>query len=409
MSSTKLLLAAAIVAVVAVSAPAPATAQNTSLTLALDLDGDPNTPTDCKFETNSDGIEATGSMIYALGSFPQSSSCGQGGGNGTTGPAEITMTPSGNVPLNAGDPIAFQWSATADACRFDGSSLNGVNVSGWENSGSACWGSSDCAAAHSVSYPSAAAGIYTFSLSCVSGTPDPGGVGSSTDTHTRTVTVNGGGTTPPTPGSCTGPAGTTRQTTVTLAAMASTPKYPNVPNVDTWADIFGQGWVPGVQPLHWPGYSGAGVKLYVKNNHFIALKFTVPQGYPTSSAATGWAPYGEFESNSSAVTQGMTWAMTISEECGDFNDDVAPASREACYAEFTRPQNPHILWMVGQGGSYPGACFLTPGTTYYLNIMPASLSNPSNGLCTQGTCRVNLQNSGVFDNGRECTPQDPCG
>lgn len=350
----------------------------------------------CDF--NTPGISISGSTANSIdteqGYFDiANSDCPTGGGN--TGQADITKlqtTPSSPATVNPGDVVGIKWSAIADICRYDGSFLPGP-VSGWQTSGDACIGASNCATGGLISQALTAPGTYTFKLTCTSGAH-----GSQLQTQAiKQATVQVAGA-PPNP-TCVAPSGLTQQTTATIADMAGYPVHADV-NVENWLDVFGFTWqtIP-TEHYGWPGVAASGTKLYINKNQYVALKFTVPSNYTITNPITA-DPRGTFKTNASAVTNGVNWAVSISPDCGDFVRPAYGQPRNKCYAEYSTSQGATLSWVVtNPGAPMSGFCNLNPGQPYYLNIVAAPLSNPTQSNCTGSFCKVNFQQGGSIGSG----------
>ena len=348
----------------------------------------------CDFITT--GISISGANASNIDTAPNgefdfvNSDCPMGGGGSTNIPAvSIDQIP---LSINENENISFNWHATsADVCRFDGSALPG-QVAGWEESGYACVGAADCEAGGNINQGLSVSGTYKFSLTCLSAAYQ-----AQPQTAFRQVQVNG--TAPPPNPSCVAPAGITQQTTATLADMSGYPIHTDVAVVD-WLDVFGFTWQTTPPTYYgWPGVAASGTKLYVNKNQYLALHFTVPQNYPRTSATTG-DPRGSFKTNASAVTNGVNWSISITPDCGDFTQPAFGQPGNKCYAQYSTSQGDTLVWVVTDPNTpISGFCNLNPGESYYLNIIAAPLSNPTQSNCTGSVCKVNFQQGGTISSG----------
>lgn len=379
-------ICALLVSMAAVATPSAGAAAPT-----LELNYGGQTP--CIFNTTS-GVSVVGSqagVISANGVF--GSGCPSGGG--ATGPAALTLTaaPAG---VDVNDSAVVTWSATADVCHYDGTSLPQV-LAGWPNaSGDACVGASDCAVTHNYNATFASSGTYTFGLKCYSGAH---GVQNQTSVaKTAVVTVDGG--TPPPSTTCVAPSGLTRQMTGTLQDFTGLKNLSNT-DMTQWSEVFGIDWQT-YKRYAWPGLAGTGSKMFVNKDRYLSLAFTVPANFPIYNPAT-FKPSGGFLTNWSAVTNNVDWAVSISEDCGDFMQPASSNPDYKCYANYNTNQGSTLNWVVSlENARVAGTCNLTRGHTYYFNIIAAPLNNPTQSNCPGGSgsvCKVNFQNKGLFVNG----------
>lgn len=349
------------------------------------LDLDYGGATHCLFQTTN-GVNVSGtnaSVITAVGNF--TSGCPTGGGD--TPPAAVTLsvTPS-TIQLN--DPALISWSATADICRYDGTSLP-ASVPGWSTSGDACIGASDCAAGGNVSQSFSVGGNYTFKLTCTSGAS--GQQQQTTAVQVKSLDVQGG--TPPT--ACVAPAGLTRQLTGTISRPSTADMTPGA-DLTSWGNTFGWYFYTTGEHFTWPGIVNNNIKFYIQENHYIALEFTVPNDFPLYDGI-GQELYGSMNQNASWIYTGP-FTVTISQECGDFSPPAVGEPNYYCYRELSGSQGA-VGWAVRPQGSGPtGLCPLAQGETYFLNITPAPLGQPTQGAddCASNSCAINLNNGGFF-------------
>lgn len=366
-------------AMASVSVGANAQQQANPVKLQLDYDGG-----SCTFVTD-DGVtinNPTADTIKASGEF--GAGCSVGGG-GATGPASVSVT-TNHATREVGESATITWSANADVCSYDGSTLPEA-VPQWKSSGYACTDSSSCTGG-SFSHTFNTAGVYNFKLTCNSGPND-------SKTSTATVTVGD----PPSNDTCVAPAGLTRDQTGTIAYSSGVNQ--ETVDVTSWQAVYGHR--TGMPDLGWPGYFNRDVKMTIKKNHYWALKFKVGDLYPFYGTWGGTVgPYGTWESNATNVTYGVKWTLSISPQCGDFVRPAAPDPRRACYAEYTITTANELLWLVADGSTNPlaYACTLRRGQSYYLNILPAPLGDPLNNTgagCNQSSCQGNFAHKGNYD------------
>ena len=384
--TTKAMLLAAAIGLLASTGHATQPQQAPDLKLTYDSGA-----STCLFHTDN-GVSVSGSLpqtVEASGTFDPS--CNIGGG-GNTGPASVSVT-AGQSTLNVGDSTTINWAINGDVCRYDGSSLP-EPVTGWKTSGYACTTAGTCNNGN-LYHTFNTSGVYTFRMTCNSGVND-------SKVSTATVTVG----TPPPSGNCVAPTGLTRDSTGTIATSSGF----NSETVDVtkWRGVYGHR--PASPDLQWPGYFNRDVKVTINRDHYWALEFTVGANYPYYGGGYNGSvgPYGTWTSNSSNVTTGVRWTLSLSEDCGDFPTtaelDAMPSYKRVCYQEYRSTTAQKLLWLVAQTGQYPApnSCTLRRGKTYYLNILPAPLGDPLNNSengCNQPTCKGNFLTSGNYNNG----------
>lgn len=372
----------------ALASPSSALAQNTVIHLNY---GAGQT---CNFLTQ--GISISGTNASSIETQPNgqfdfvNSDCPTGGGN--TGVASVVLSATPAV-IDENQPSHITWTATADVCRYDGSVLPGA-VAGWQTSGYACIGSDACASGGNINQVFTVSGTYNFKLTCLSGAYS----GQPQTQISKSATVQVNGTTPPNP-TCVAPQGLTQQTTGTLADMAGYPVHSDV-DVTDWLDVFGFTWQTFPPTYYgWPGIAASGTKLYINKNQYVSLHFTVPSDYTLTNPTTS-NPRGSFKTNASAVTNGVHWAVSITPDCGDFNQPAYGQPGNKCYAEYSTSQGDTLVWVVTNPNTpISGFCNLNPGESYYLNIVAAPLSNPTQSNCPSSVCKVNFQQSGTISSG----------
>ncbi len=271
------------------------------------------------------------------------SNCPQGGGNTGTAAVSLSATPAS---INAGETAQITWSATADVCRYDGSSLPAA-LSNWQTSGYACVGASECQAGANYSATFNTAGNYTLKLTCLSGGQN--GQIATQQFKTATVQVGGGG------GgggggsaNCVAPAGLTRQASGQISSSGG--QGMKTVNLDSFANVFGWDPYQKVGGTQWPGLSNIDIKVTVKQNEYWSLPFQVGNSYPyygTWNNDVG--PYGTWTTNPTNTTQGVKWTISITPECGDFNQSGGSAPPE-CYKEYTTSTAQSLIWVVAEQG-----------------------------------------------------------
>lgn len=204
--------------------------------------------------------------------------------------------------------------------------------------------------------------------------------------------LGGGG--PPT-ASCVAPPGLSRQTSGMIADPAGTVPLLNV-DVTDFGRVFGYDFgVDTWTNTSWPAINGTTPKLYVHSGNYWAMAFTVPSNYPYYAGGSG--PWGQLAtSNMTAVTPGMSWSLSLSADCGDF--DQAGSVQPACYVTTYPGSGPALYWGVLPTGTPPpaGLCGLHRGQTYYFNVAPGALGSNHANACSGPECTLNVTHSGNF-------------
>ncbi|MGA9422310.1 MAG: hypothetical protein WBW61_08090 [Rhodanobacteraceae bacterium] len=314
----------------------------------------------CTFVTDSSGIHldpATGHLL-ANGTF------GSGCQTSAVDP-NFTDPLAGDIPASVvtGANLTLGWSvANATSCVYNGSSFPaGFSSPDWPTTGSACNSTSSCASAHSTTITASVDGTYHFNLTCSNGS-NPTTVSSAA----TTVASPDGGTV------CNGPEGLTR---LAVGNVTWVPGFATAHNADLthFENIWGRGG-PGIPepPILWPGIDNQIAYLDpLPRDMFLAAQFTVPNSPVNFS--------GQFKRADIAGDVSHTSA-SISETCGDFYNDVGAG----CVIDSGNRGSPLLVWNIGS--DQPGVCRLTPGHTYYLNIMMSPLGDPTNSFCQTTGC-----------------------
>jgi len=322
----------------------------------------------CTFTTNSSGvvIDPTTGDLSATGTLgtdcPSSTPVG-------TPSFSNALTSDIASSVSTGASLALSWAADADSCVFDGSSFpSGVSYSSWPTSGAACSSLSDCSGTHSNTLTASADGAYTFKVTCAK-TGNPTTVSSQATTTATTVSQ----------GSCVAPSGVTRQTSAKLDYNGI-----GVSGVDVtqFKKIFGY---TGSTTTYtdWPGVYNQQSGPFIGKNQYIAAQFTVP-----SNKSNVWGRY-------QIIQQGGTTSrasITISTSCGDLSA-TANAISPYCVLD-DGGANASVTWSTYASNDSlgDGTCRLTPGQTYYLNILMAPLSTPTQSFCETNTCELFMMN-----------------
>ncbi|HZX91982.1 MAG TPA: hypothetical protein VFE67_15195 [Rudaea sp.] len=219
---------------------------------------------------------------------------------------------------------------------------------------------------------------YTVTANCSGGT---GASNFATLTVTAASGGGGGGSFGTQPAACTAspvnPIGLTWQRSAMWTWQAGQPKT-NVTDATDYRNIW-SGPV-GTGQLPWPGAS-PGIKpvVDIAANQYLAMGFVVPAGLSIAPL------YFNVGSASPLV------AMTISECPGDFGQAGTHITSQWCKSD----RNDGGVQTLLTAGTGP-QCHLTPGKTYYLNLIDSTLP-AANGTtapasaCISGTCSAQVE------------------
>lgn len=352
---------------------------------------DPGSGSSCVFTSDAQGIrlDAATGQLMAAGNF----GAGCPSGDLVVAPKFTNSLTSGDDtvgPIALGSAISLTWAADADTCAYAATPA----VTGW--SGAACTDATSCAKTHTFDTTPAAAGSYAFSVTCNKS-------GNATPVTTRaSVTVNpvdggGSGSGSGGTGACTGiPASLTRQTTGLVTWLGSSPLIQTLSSNDltTFKDVWGR--EPNAPStgtvLDWPGRTGVLTQLQVNKNRYLALKFTVPTGTPPMT-------WGTLQGSTSVYNSTIKpWSMTISHSCyGEFATG-SPNLPNAHCASNNQTESGGITWSLAGNAAGANTCQLTPGETYYLNIIhaPLTASDATSGTsssCTASSCAASINSN----------------
>lgn len=314
-----------------------------------------------------------------------------GGSDASGGHVALTITidgaePSGPLTRVVGDTAELKWSAHADSCRYDGSVLPSA-VSGWSGGGEACSSAASCAAGQTLPLSFAEEGeVYTFQLDCTQHNgPEP--ATSVTKSITIQVTDAGG---------CVAPGGLTRQMAGTISMGGG--QNPEDTDYSRWLTTLGY-VLSSKTYWTWPGAQSNDVKYYIKKGQYASFEFAVPSDYPFYTSIDV-SPYGALNfSNTSAITYGVYWTVSLSEECGGFIPPSNPSDpKNSCYKEVSGGNGSSLYWAVTPPGSpVANVCNLERGKRYYLNLVAAHLGTPGESTCPDSDdsrCKINMANVG---------------
>lgn len=314
------------------------------------------------------------------------------GANGTFGvncPNGSTTPPVGNpsfvnglagdvmAAVTTGGTAALSWQADADTCSYDGNVFPaGVSFgTSWPATGVACSSAATCNVLHSANLILSANGSYKFRLTCSKN-------GNATTVSSEVNTI---ASTPTNPTGCTGPgSGITRQYTGYICEQNDPDNCTNG-DLTKFENIFGGG------TKLWPGTRGLPKRIKVNRNQFVSLAFTVP----TDFSNKGYGGYVGSEINTGGSDIPYI-TMTVSPTCGDFAI-ANPISTRCLLNQGGGAAS--VIWSTYPAGTttYNESCHLTPGQTYYLNIIYAPLSRPDQSSCPDTSCNRTIKNDlGAF-------------
>lgn len=331
----------------------------------------------CIFTTDAQGVSLdpqTGALT-ANGTFDTSSANSSCPSSTPVGTPSFSNALSGDVgaTVATGTSATLTWQADADNCDYSGTSYPAgvTSVANWSTSstsGAACSSSAACNTAHSANITFPADGNYTFGLRCYkNGNTTPATSVVSTVASTQST-------------ACTGvaPAGLTRQLTGAVTQYTTTTSTRNGVDVTRWDQVWGYDNTVGT-PSAWPAVNNILQSPRITKNYYLAVAFSVP------STFSGYGDLKETTTGSSGAV-----SMTISECPGHFNSNVL-ALPAKCQVNLTAEGGAKLAWTTDT--SVTTKCALTPGKTYYLNVITASLSTPTTSTCTTSSCTHTIVNT----------------
>lgn len=286
--------------------------------------------------------------------------------NGTPTPAPVITNDLNELPATAlaGSSTLVAWAASADQCTYSNSTFP-TPVPAWPTVPyQSCNSTQTCASLHmvNVTFPSVA-GSYTFDVTC--------------KYNASTVLANARKTvqvTSPNPVGCIAPSGLRRHV---YGKVANNDTSSRETDLTKYENVFGYNIVNNELKL-FPGTANLNQRLYIPSGYYVALQFTVPATMPL-------ATYGQYRfEETQPQTSPARMSYTISRQCGDFSTTNNPT----CVMN-NGPPNSSLFW--GYDPSNTRLCQLTPGQTYYLNIVHAPLSNITSSYCG-GHCGNTIQN-----------------
>ncbi|HEX3122369.1 MAG TPA: hypothetical protein VHQ21_03640 [Rhodanobacteraceae bacterium] len=232
-----------------------------------------------------------------------------------------------------------------------------------------------------VSVPTAAA-MGTNTTCTYSATANCGGVTSTASLAVTAAPVVGGGDIPPACASLatihtSAGAAWTRLTTATSVRYGDGTVDPSV-DPTSYVAIW-QGSYPGTL-TPWPGTQNGQAQPNVNQQQFLSEKFTVALTDAGLSSRWAWTGSGN----------GTNFSTTISMCPGDFGQT---GTQLTVGCKTNQGQSSSGLTAYVNAAQQGTACTLTPGNTYYLNILPNAnlpvnnVSTPSSPVCSGGICK----------------------
>jgi len=179
------------------------------------------------------------------------------------------------------------------------------------------------------------------------------------------------------PGNCPAPIYAQRQATINtkFGTGSAVPR-------STGDQIFAVNAATAATAFPWAG--NRSVTLAINAYQYAAIPIMVPANLPSTFAGR----FGFFDTNylGSPPFPGNNGALYSVSPCpGDFSASL-PA---ACRKQWTGADGDYLT-VVGPGVPPAGLCPITPGKTYYLNIVNGALAAPSGNTCAGATCAVSM-------------------
>ncbi|HZP65677.1 MAG TPA: hypothetical protein VFB32_05155 [Rudaea sp.] len=347
--------------------------------------------TSCTYTTGPITSNATPGQLQATATSSTGTGCG--GGTSTSavsfGPAsQLAASPTTISNTGGTSTLSFQV-VNATSCT---GSISGAAGGSFPGGTSLCNGNCTGLKSFQVSLPANSSqttdNVYTVTASCI------GSAGGNPVTSQANVTVSHGvvQSSCPTIQSSVQGATYTQLTGNFTEIINFNNQNPKVVDATSYNSIF--------QTTVWPGVSANNYySLPLPTNKYISAQFTVPANYFTAANAPNplYGYYGLNETGDQASV-----SLTISSTCGDFSSPSAQGSTvvAGCFGTHNLPITPSsgvLQW------NRTGSCVLTSGQTYYLNIIPANVTNVLPGGagtatpvdtsgCVSGVCSIPLGN-----------------
>lgn len=364
-------------------------AQSSPVTITLTNTAQNNQP--CRFNApngldigSSGAVDATGTFVTG------DPGCPAGGGGGAPPAFTMTSTPASSAasPITVPATVAIGWSGATNAtgCYVNTSGSVPADVaSAWYPGKPLCSGAACATSSTSLNLGAGdTGGPYTFAATCT-------GPGGSVNSSVQVFTTGSGGG-----GSCPGaglPTGVTTRQTTGMVGFPGNPPQGGYYTVDLtqWDPLWGRG-----APDGWTGFAnirGSQLQLNILSSDFVAVQFTVPQNYGSSTCNAGTYCYGNMNVTDTNSSNGLLWTGSISQTCGDFEPSHFTGNAQYCLVQ-NQNRNGRISW-----DAFPASqpqvfsCKLTPGQTYYLNLVPTAGDSSA---CNGNTRCMYMQSQGSF-------------
>lgn len=352
---------------------APTTAQTPGVELRMKW-GNPSKT--CVIRTDADGVALAGDGALEFNGTQAPVNCpGDDGGGTVTDPLITNDLGTTELPAEVlvGASTTVRWAANADSCSYAGSSFPAA-LANWPTSGAGatpCSSAAGCAAEHAVSLNFAQAGTYTFKLTC-----SRAGA-TNTATSSRSVTVS---EQPPT--GCIAPQGLRRLTSGQVRYNATSSYPARTADLTRFEHVFGHDQDNG--PLRpFPGTINLTQRIMLPEDAYVALQFTVPANFNDATQGAYTLEESMVNDRPSKVS------ITISKSCGDFRPTAAAPMNQRCVLNAPNLGS-GLPW--GNVGPLTSRCQLQAGQTYYLNILYASLGDPTTSGCDIASCGAPILN-----------------
>jgi hypothetical protein len=311
-------------------------------------------------------------QLQATASGSSGAGCGSSAGSVSFGPAS-PLAPASQTLGNGGGAANLTFQAV-NATQCTGS-ITGATGGTFTNGTTLCSGAA-CSSAVSVpaTFPANSSqttdNVYTITATCT-------GAGSSQATSAATVTVSHNII--QTVGAC--PRVITNSAGGSFNSPATGAKLPinYVRSTNGGTRLVDTSLFSNIYEIAWPGNYNDNVQISLPTNEYISAQFTTPQNFFNPSQTNFPANlYGEYAVQESAFS--AAFSMTISTNCGDFSAPGGGSSVVAgCRVINANNNSPSFMSWTDTG-----SCILTGGSTYYLNIINANVSNvtPTGGTAT---------------------------
>jgi len=316
----------------------------------------------------------------------------------TSAAANIVATPSNVQGTNNATTLSWamqnatQCTASATFTAANGGSPTAVTgISGWPanfcSTAGTCNGSKT---ASLTGLDTRTNGAYALTLTCSNTSNAP-----VSSTATVNVSIVAAGNCP----SPVVPAGISPQNAVPVSFGFPNGSNDYIGNTGDFGSVFGRqasgsAGTPLPGETAWPGVSGATLWVTVNQDQYIAIPFSTP---PVGAGTRTGKYYA-------TVNGGQVMSsMSISLCPGDFRITPTPPSAQGvppvlgpyCSKQGFNASSLTLYWDTVASGTSP-ICHLTPGQTYYVNIIQAPLADSSakpTTICASSNCSTQIINN----------------